>query len=234
MLCARLCQYLHALPLILYSYTCHPNVLPLYAELQRPCDRRMHKVVTRAFAAAAFLYVLVGSTGFLTFLYDTEGNILMNNYHREAAPIAACFAICFTVVSAMPLFVHSFRACFEDTFFRGHQFSLVRHVFVTVLVLSAAVAVSIGVGDLATVLAFMGASVNPVVCFVLPTVRRLPEAPPARAAQQLTSLVCLCQVFFVKTFPGPEERWRKFGGIFLSACFMLISVCSLMVQFGMM
>lgn len=53
--------------IVLFSYTCHSSVVPIYTELQRPSVRRGKKFIFIALLTVMVLYLLVGIFGFLTF-----------------------------------------------------------------------------------------------------------------------------------------------------------------------
>ena len=68
-----------SLPVIIFGFTCQQNVLGCYRELKDPTPRRMDKVLLRLILAAAIVYLLVGTFGYLTFgsdFNDTDQNIL--------------------------------------------------------------------------------------------------------------------------------------------------------------
>jgi amino acid permease len=61
-------------PTIVFAYTCHPNVLPIYVELRKRNTRHMTKILVIGLTIVMFCYMLVGVFGFLTF-YDDYGMI---------------------------------------------------------------------------------------------------------------------------------------------------------------
>jgi sodium-coupled neutral amino acid transporter 2 len=59
-------------PLVVVAYTCHPNVMPIYDELQRRTVKRGNKFLFRGLLLVMVLYLFVGVFGFLTFYDDYD------------------------------------------------------------------------------------------------------------------------------------------------------------------
>lgn len=106
-------SFFRSVPLIVYAFTCHANIMPIFSELQKPLKRRMYKVVRRALLIAGTLYVVMSTFGGLIFLRDTKGNILLNDFHRVPPVVAGCFAMVACLTFALPLLVHAFRSNVE-------------------------------------------------------------------------------------------------------------------------
>lgn len=115
------------------------------------------------------LYLIVSSAGYLTFLDDTQGNILqLEGYHNAKPVLVAVVGMEVAVVSAIPLFIHAWRANAEAGFFRGRPFSAARHAALTVIPLGGALVIALCVNELAPVFSFLGSTTNPVICYLLP------------------------------------------------------------------
>merc|ERR1712224_159085 len=94
---------MRGVPIFVYGYTCHPNVLPLYLELQRRSTKRMHKVMRRGLSFAWLLYTLVGIFGFLLFRNGTDGNILTNDFHKDTVVVIGAIGMATSVIFTIPL-----------------------------------------------------------------------------------------------------------------------------------
>ena len=75
---------LSTFPVAVFAYLCHPNVLDVFYELQRPSLKRMSKVLTRVMCIVTVLYIFVGVFGYLTFANapinltdDNKGGIIL-------------------------------------------------------------------------------------------------------------------------------------------------------------
>lgn len=105
----RLARLLTAFPLVIFVYTCHPNVLPIYLVLKRRSSRRMYKVMNRSIGLAAAVYALCGAFVVLTFGGHTKSNFLKNDYHGDGAVLAGCVGFSVALILTVPLFVHTLR-----------------------------------------------------------------------------------------------------------------------------
>jgi len=97
-------------PTVVFSFSCHPNVLDVYHELQRSSMRRMTKVLFRTMFVACLVFLLVGSFGYLTFtdkkyFLDCPQNILLSFRYLNwpTSTVVALLCIGFTIILAMPL-----------------------------------------------------------------------------------------------------------------------------------
>uniref|UniRef100_A0A7S3Z3P5 Amino acid transporter transmembrane domain-containing protein n=1 Tax=Lotharella globosa TaxID=91324 RepID=A0A7S3Z3P5_9EUKA len=97
------------LPMIIYSYTCQANVLPIYLEMNRPSPERMLFVTKCAFTVCILVYLTIGLFGYLTFPDDIMGDYLLNNYRHHAQVLAGGFGLVVSVAFCIPLFVHAGR-----------------------------------------------------------------------------------------------------------------------------
>lgn len=62
-------------PIVLFSYACHSNIVPIYIELQRPSVRRGKKFISIALFTVMILYLFVGIFGYLTFYKEFENGV---------------------------------------------------------------------------------------------------------------------------------------------------------------
>lgn len=78
---------------VVFSFTCHPNVIPIYQELQRRSTKRGFKFLSRGLVIVLIIYLIVGVFGFLTFykeyhpITNFPGQILQAKYHKGNIPI---------------------------------------------------------------------------------------------------------------------------------------------------
>jgi len=56
-----------ALPIFVFSFTCHQNVVSISNELDRPTPRRVLKLVASAIVIAAAAYLMIAGSGYSTF-----------------------------------------------------------------------------------------------------------------------------------------------------------------------
>lgn len=78
---------------VVFCYTCHPNVIPIYQELQRRSTKRGFKFLSRGLLIVLVLYLIVGIFGFLTFykeyhpITNFPTQILQAKYGNQNIPI---------------------------------------------------------------------------------------------------------------------------------------------------
>ncbi|GBG33801.1 Sodium-coupled neutral amino acid transporter 5 [Hondaea fermentalgiana] len=177
-------RLLATLPIVVYSYTCHPNVLPIFLELNKPTRRRMTKVVSRALGLALVLYSIIGSFAYLTFktqLAESEGNFLSNDFHRNESALLGAVGMSLSVILAIPLFVHAFRgnvfSLISDDDIDPKTAPLYLHVGISLGMVIAALLPAIMISDISMVFTVLGSTSNPIICFVLPAMFLMRAAP---------------------------------------------------------
>ncbi|KAI9743372.1 MAG: hypothetical protein M1818_003218 [Claussenomyces sp. TS43310] len=100
---------LSSVPVIVFAYTCHQNMFSILNEIKDNSPRRTTGVIFASIGSAAFLYVLVAITGYLSFGNKVEGNIV-GMYIPSVASTIAKAAIVVLVMFSYPLQVHPCRA----------------------------------------------------------------------------------------------------------------------------
>ncbi|OQR92460.1 Amino Acid/Auxin Permease (AAAP) Family [Achlya hypogyna] len=160
-------RVLTAVPLVVFAYTCHPNVLPIYLQLKRRSSPRMYKVARRSLGVATLVYLALSIFAVFTFGEKTRTNFLENDYHGDAAIIAGCIFLGVSIVITTPLYIHTLRNCINEAVW-GDVGGLGRHVILTTTLVGAAVTLAVLATDIASVLGVLGATTNPVICFVMP------------------------------------------------------------------
>eukprot|EP01083_Nonionella_stella_P002540 7294_1 len=105
-------------PIALTAYACHPAAIPVYRDLQRPCPRRIHKVMDRAVVWGGTVYCVVGFFGYLTFGSDIMGNLLLNDYHHNTEVVIGAILLCLSLTLCIPTFTFTARLNIEAMFFR--------------------------------------------------------------------------------------------------------------------
>ena len=86
-------DFLTASSYVVFAFTCHPNVIPIYQELQRRSTKRGLMFLSRGICIVLILYLVVGIFGFVTFyddyhpLTDFPQQILQAKYSKGNVPI---------------------------------------------------------------------------------------------------------------------------------------------------
>ncbi|MCJ1409864.1 hypothetical protein MMC19_003948 [Ptychographa xylographoides] len=100
---------LSSFPVIVFAYTCHQNMFSILNEISNNSQFRTTGVVTASIGSAAFIYLLVAITGYLSFGNNVLGNIVAA-YPPSVASTIGKTAIVVLVMFSYPLQVHPCRA----------------------------------------------------------------------------------------------------------------------------
>jgi Amino acid permeases len=108
-------------PPLVFSYSCHANVLDVYHELRRPTIERMNVVLFRTMFVAAVVFIVVGAFGYLTFVdhipyLNCPKNILLSfsyvNWPTSTVLAVLCIGV--TINLAMPLGIKPSKDSLRD------------------------------------------------------------------------------------------------------------------------
>uniref|UniRef100_A0A8B9SYV7 Sodium-coupled neutral amino acid symporter 2 n=2 Tax=Anas platyrhynchos TaxID=8839 RepID=A0A8B9SYV7_ANAPL len=69
-------QTVYAVPILTFSFVCHPAILPIYEELKGRSRKRMMNVSYVSFFAMFLMYLLAALFGYLTFYGNVESELL--------------------------------------------------------------------------------------------------------------------------------------------------------------
>eukprot|EP00471_Norrisiella_sphaerica_P011129 CAMPEP_0184503796 /NCGR_PEP_ID=MMETSP0113_2-20130426/52096_1 /TAXON_ID=91329 /ORGANISM="Norrisiella sphaerica, Strain BC52" /LENGTH=466 /DNA_ID=CAMNT_0026893353 /DNA_START=2944 /DNA_END=4344 /DNA_ORIENTATION=- len=101
--------FAQTVPIMIFAYTCQPNVLPVYLEMSRPSPGRMLRVGRISITICTCIYVAISLFGYLTFTDNVEGDYLLNDYKHHREVLAGGFGLVLSVALCIPLFVHAGR-----------------------------------------------------------------------------------------------------------------------------
>ena len=189
----KIYNILTAISIVIFSFMCHPNVIPIYEELERRSVKRGFRFLSRGLIMVLLLYLLVGIFGYLTFYNDYHNEtkfpaqILQCKYSSGNIPIIivsykqASIAISITVLCGTPLLVHPCRDATLSLLYERRPTKKQYFIVVTSQVFSA-LGIALVIPSISYVLTVIGTISSPVICFVLP---------------------CL---YYIKAFPGKYTR----------------------------
>jgi amino acid permease len=189
----RFPRLLTAIPLVIFVYTCHPNVLPIYLVLKRRSSARMYKVMNRSIGISAAVYAFCGAFVVLTFGEQTRSNFLKNDYHHDDAVLLGSIGFSIALILTVPLFIHTLRDNLREALLHNRRLSTIQHGAVSVLLVLLIFVVAELSGDIASVLSLLGATTNPVICFLLPAYF-IHRVGPARLQTQKVLAILLALV----------------------------------------
>ncbi|KAL8952059.1 MAG: hypothetical protein Q9222_002011 [Ikaeria aurantiellina] len=103
---------LSSFPVIVFAYTCHQNMFSILNEIGNNSHFRTTSVVIASIGIAAFIYILVAITGYLSFGNAVSGNIV-SIYAPSISSTIGKAAIVILVMFSYPLQVHPCRASID-------------------------------------------------------------------------------------------------------------------------
>ncbi|KAL8681194.1 MAG: hypothetical protein Q9186_002651 [Xanthomendoza sp. 1 TL-2023] len=177
---------LSSFPVIVFAYTCHQNMFSILNEIGSNTHFRTTSVVVASVGIAAFIYILVAVTGYLSF-----GNAVLGNI------VSICkAAIVVLVLFSYPLQVHPCRASVDAVLkwrpirrpesagsspsrlvslipgakspARGDGMGETRFAAITTAIIVLSYIVAMTVSSLEMVLAYVGSTGSTSISFILP------------------------------------------------------------------
>jgi amino acid permease len=220
---------LGTLPIAIFSFTCHPNVLDVYKELKTQSRKKMSRVLFYVMMMASLLYSLVGIFGYLTFSQRADeleepnkgGIILLANYNNSIIMKISLLVICFSVLFTFPLNIKPAKDSLNDLLFPNQKKdNNFKHFSLTFVVAISSLLAAMLIKNMGYVLILMGSTINPLISFFFPCMfyfkyanyksqcwkRKLKRA----FAFLLIILTLLLMVFGVLDFFDVFESWKQF------------------------
>ncbi|DBA01645.1 TPA: hypothetical protein N0F65_010296 [Lagenidium giganteum] len=208
-------DFMLSVPIVMFAFTCQVNVFSIYTELQRPCIRRMNKVVDRATMVSVAIYLVIGVVAYLAFgpsLIDPKykGNILLSFPLSDTLIAISRAAITFTVSVAFPLNIFPCRFTIDMMFFAQSRDSLLRHVAVTSGLVFFALLLAIFCPSINVVFGIIGGTCSTVVCFCLPAAFILKlESGPLLGPNKLGSFVLFVGAVIIGVIGTAVTVWSN-------------------------
>ncbi|XP_056429963.1 sodium-coupled neutral amino acid symporter 2 [Hyla sarda] len=165
-------QTVYAVPILTFSFVCHPAVLPIYQELKGRSRRRMMNVSNVSFFAMFLMYLLAALFGYLTFYGNVEPELL-HTYSKVAGGgilfVIVRLAVLIAVTLTVPIVIFPIRSSITQLLFAGKDFAWWRHILITLLILAFANVLVIFVPTIRDIFGFIGASAAAMLVFILPS-----------------------------------------------------------------
>ncbi|KAL8671322.1 MAG: hypothetical protein Q9168_004183 [Polycauliona sp. 1 TL-2023] len=188
---------LSSFPVIVFAYTCHQNMFSILNEIGNNSHFRTTSVVSASIGGAAFIYILVAVTGYLSFGNAVLGNIV-SMYSSSISSTIAKAAIVVMVMFSYPLQVHPCRASVDAVIkwrpikraespgsspsrlvallpgpktgpqSRGDGMGETRFAAITSAIIVLSYIVAMTVSSLEKVLAYVGSTGSTSISFILP------------------------------------------------------------------
>mmetsp|Transcript_21306 Transcript_21306/g.61573 ORF Transcript_21306/g.61573 Transcript_21306/m.61573 type:complete len:487 (+) Transcript_21306:85-1545(+) len=162
-----------AVPVFIFSFTCHQNLFPIATELRGRTRLRLDIMLGGAILTGLLIYCAAGLGAYLQFGGAVRQNFLLNLPLNGPVLLGRCLVI-MAVVFTYPLQLHPCRRSLmilaesaRGTFFTRREERILRRVL-TVCILLGTLAVAASVNDLGLTLAFVGAVGSNTVVLIMP------------------------------------------------------------------
>ncbi|XP_007503939.1 sodium-coupled neutral amino acid symporter 2 isoform X2 [Monodelphis domestica] len=165
-------QTVYAVPILTFSFVCHPAILPIYEELKGRSRRRMMNVSKISFFAMFLMYLLAALFGYLTFYGHVEPELLHTYSSVLGADIILLIvrlAVLMAVTLTVPVVIFPIRSSIIQLLCPAKDFSWWRHSFITVAILGFTNLLVIFVPTIRDIFGFIGASAAAMLIFILPS-----------------------------------------------------------------
>ncbi|XP_069485932.1 sodium-coupled neutral amino acid symporter 2 [Ambystoma mexicanum] len=195
-------QTVYAVPILTFSFVCHPAVLPIYEELKGRSRQRMMNVSNVSFFAMFLMYLLAALFGYLTFYGNVEPELLHTYSHVKDAGVILLIvrlAVLVAVTLTVPVVIFPIRSSINQLLCAGKDFSWLRHIAITIIVLAFTNTLVIFVPTIRDIFGFIGASAAAMLIFILPSAFyiKIVKKEPMRSVQKIGATIFLISGVFV-------------------------------------
>ncbi|RHZ80647.1 hypothetical protein Glove_134g49 [Diversispora epigaea] len=161
-------EVFQAIAVISFAFVCHHNSLLIFDALHKPTLKRFAVVTHWSTGLSMVACMVMGLTGYLTFTDKTQGNIL-NNFPTDNTVInIARFCFGFNMFTTLPLESFVCREVINNYYFPNAQFTTIRHVLITTLLVGSAMGISLITSNLGVVLELTGGFSATALAYILP------------------------------------------------------------------
>lgn len=171
------------IPIIVFAYTCHPNIFVIYNDMNNKSPGKMSFVINMATSISCFIYGLVGLLAFFTFGENT-GDDLLNNYANDWFITIARFALSILLFLSFPLYLYPCRLSIDSLILTYKKLygvpistengigvvveNKILDVGISLSVLGLMLLLSLRMNQLNEVLSIVGALCSTLISFVFP------------------------------------------------------------------
>ncbi|XP_001489573.1 sodium-coupled neutral amino acid symporter 2 isoform X1 [Equus przewalskii] len=197
-------QTVYAVPILTFSFVCHPAILPIYEELKERSRRRMMNVSKISFFAMFLMYLLAALFGYLTF-YERVESELLHTYSSVVGTdillLIVRLAVLVAVTLTVPVVIFPIRSSLTQLLCPAKDFSWWRHTVITVSILAFTNLLVIFVPTIRDIFGFIGASAAAMLIFILPSAFyiKLVKKEPMKSIQKIGAVCFLLSGIMVMT-----------------------------------
>lgn len=158
-----------AIGVVTFAFVCHHNSFMIYGSLKKPTLNRYFEVIHLSTAIATVASLIIGVFGYISFKDKTQGNIL-NNFPQDNLLInIARFLFALNMITTFPMETLVAREVIDVLVFRGQEFSMKRHVWITTGLCAVGLAIGETVCNLGVLLELTGGMSASFLAFILPS-----------------------------------------------------------------
>ncbi|XP_052495914.1 sodium-coupled neutral amino acid symporter 2 isoform X2 [Budorcas taxicolor] len=194
----------YAVPILTFSFVCHPAILPIYEELKGRSRRRMMNVSKISFFAMFLMYLFAALFGYLTFYEHVESELLhtySSIMETDILLLIVRLAVLVAVTLTVPVVIFPIRSSVTHLLCASKEFSWWRHSVITVSILVFTNLLVIFVPNIRDIFGFIGASAAAMLIFILPSAFyiKLVKKEPMKSVQKIGALFFLLSGIVVMT-----------------------------------
>ncbi|XP_030072057.1 sodium-coupled neutral amino acid transporter 4 [Microcaecilia unicolor] len=186
----------YAVPILVFAFVCHPEVLPIYSELKSRSRRKMQNVANMSISAMLVMYLLSGLFGYLTFYGEVEDELLhtfTKVYKFDTLLLCVRLAVLTAVTLTVPIVLFPIRSSITTLLLPGRPFSWIRHFVIAAIILAFNDILVIFVPTIKDIFGFIGASAATMLIFILPAAfyLRIVKKESLKSPQKIGALAFL-------------------------------------------
>ncbi|KAI9515656.1 hypothetical protein NQZ68_023306 [Dissostichus eleginoides] len=174
-------QTAYTIPILAFSFVCHPEVLPIYTELRDATKKRMQRIANVSILAMFVMYLITALFGYLTFFGAVESELL-HTYSQvdplDGLMLCVRLAVLVAVTLTVPVVLFPIRRALLQIFFPDKPFNWPVHIGITLCLLFVVNLLVIFVPSIRDIFGLIGATTAPSLIFILPAIfyiRIIPE-----------------------------------------------------------
>uniref|UniRef100_A0A3Q2E8W0 Sodium-coupled neutral amino acid symporter 2 n=1 Tax=Cyprinodon variegatus TaxID=28743 RepID=A0A3Q2E8W0_CYPVA len=195
-------QTVYSIPIVTFAFVCHPTLLPMYEELKDRSRRKMQNVANVSFLAMFIMYLLAALFGYLTFNIHVKPELLhtyFKYFKHDVLLLVVRLAVLAAVTLTVPVVLFPIRTSISHLLFSTKDFSWIRHIIITVILLAGTNTLVIFVPSIRDIFGFIGASAAPMLIFILPSAFyiKLVKKESMMSVQKIGATLFLILGFFV-------------------------------------
>ncbi|XP_016386890.1 putative sodium-coupled neutral amino acid transporter 11 [Sinocyclocheilus rhinocerous] len=187
---------IQAVAVMSFAFICHHNSFMIYGSLREPTLSSWSLVTHVSVGSAVLVSVVFAAAGYVTFTGYTQGDIFENYCRNDNLATFGRFCYGVSIITTFPLECFVTREVISNVFFKG-ELSNTTHVIITLVIVSAATAISLSYDCLGIVLELNGVLSAIPLMFIFPAAcfLKLSDGRWFRGENLIPSIILAAGVF---------------------------------------